>query len=301
MQNYSRWIIMVMNYIFSPCSSEGSYIMKHTKHILIILLVLCMTLLISHPLYASEYGWYKTCPRCGEQLSLVVYRAPTCDMPGMGFEHCEHCGYGYAGQMTFTQLATIYPLGHSYYSTVLRSASCTEGEQVQYTCSRCGSSYVAEGEPLGHDYTETVLIEVTCTKNGNNSYTCKRCGDTYEQTVEALGHDFIYDEKDPTCTEDGYKNGKCSRCDETTETVYPALGHTTKGKWTVERDPGYIRLGIETQVCSVCGETVSRSIPRKNPTVPLCCIAGVACAAGVVTFLLKKKSKAPQQQDTMNN
>ncbi len=233
------------------------------------------------------------CPRCGEHISVVVTEAATCTSLGRGYLYCDHCGYGYYGAGTFIYFTTIYPSGHSYYTEPIRSASCTAGEQIRFTCSKCGDSYISEGSPLGHDYTVTVLKEVSCTEDGNEKYSCNRCGETYEKAVDALGHDFIYDEKEATCTEDGYKNGKCSRCGETTETVYPALGHTTEGEWKVEKNAGYLRKGTESQICSVCGETIYRDVPRKDPTVPLLCIGGVALLTAAVIIFVRNK-KAPR-------
>ena len=274
--------------------------------LLIILLVICFILSSVNAVYAFydsgtpcdtlEGLQSLTCPRCGEHVSVAVTQAATCTSLGRGFLYCDHCGYGYYGGGTYRYITTIYPSGHSYYTTLIRSADCTAGEQVQYTCSKCGSSYIAEGDPLGHDYTVTVLKEVSCTEDGNEKYTCSRCGDTYEQTLEALGHDFIYDEKDPTCTEDGYKNGKCSRCGELNETTYPALGHVTEGEWTVEKKAGYLQKGSESQICSVCGETVYKDIPRKDPTIPILCIAGgvIAITAAVIISKKRKDKKGSQ-------
>ncbi len=273
---------------------------------LIILLVICFVLSSVNPAFAfydsgTPVGTLEelqslTCPRCGEHVSVAVSQAATCTSFGRGFLYCDHCSYGYYGAGTYRYFTSILPSGHSYYTVPIRSASCISGEQVQYTCSKCGDSYIAEGNPLGHNYVATVLKEVTCTEDGNERYTCSRCSDSYEQTVEALGHDFIYDEKEPTCTEDGYKNGKCSRCGETTETVYPALGHTTEGEWTEEKKAGYLRKGTESQVCSVCKETVYRDIPRKDPTVPILCISGGAVIIAAVTIILKKRKTGKKSQ-----
>ncbi len=274
------------------------------KRIVLIVLALCLVSSLGNTVWAfydsgTPVGTldeltHLTCPRCGEYVSVAVYEPATCTGYGRGFLYCDYCSYGYSGAGTFHYYTTILPNGHSYYSTVLRSATCTEGEQIMYTCSVCGSSYVSEGSALGHDYTVEVVKVVSCTEDGTEKYTCSRCNDTHEETVKALGHDFIYDEKEATCTEDGYKNGKCSRCEETTETVYPALGHTTKGEWKVEKDPGYLWKGIETQVCSVCGENVYREIPRKDPTIPLCIIGGAAVIAVVTAVVLKKRKKTGQ-------
>lgn len=115
-------------------------------------------------------------------------------------------------------------LGHKYVE-----ATCT---QPKY-CSVCG---LTVGEPLGHDW-----IEADCT----TPKTCKRCGET---EGVALGHEW----NDATCI----LPKTCARCG-TTEGE--ALGHTVED-WSVTQAATCSAKGIETGVCTVCGEEVTREV-----------------------------------------
>ena len=115
-------------------------------------------------------------------------------------------------------------LGHAW-----KEATCTAAK----ICSRCGA---VEGEALGHTWEEA-----TCTE----PETCSRCGETRK---EPLGHQW----NSATCTEPQI----CRRCGET---VGEPLGHTLEA-WSVSSTSTCTKHGIETAVCSVCGETVEREL-----------------------------------------
>ena len=114
------------------------------------------------------------------------------------------------------------PIDHSW-----KEATCTEPK----TCTVCGKT---EGEPLGHSWEEA-----TCTK----AKTCSVCGATEGEMLE---HTWI----EAACTDPK----TCSVCGKTDG---EALGHSCE-KWSVSKKATCTEKGIETGVCTVCGEEVNR-------------------------------------------
>lgn len=114
-------------------------------------------------------------------------------------------------------------------------ATCTEPK----TCTLCGKT---EGEALGHKWKDA-----TCTEQK----TCTVCGET---EGKALGHKW----EDATCTEPK----TCSRCKETQGD--PA-GHKVE-EWKVTKEATCSSEGEETGKCTVCGESVTQKIDKKDHT-----------------------------------
>ena len=112
---------------------------------------------------------------------------------------------------------------------VLKSATCTDEGETEFTCTRCGFKQTVVNPALGHDYKLNVIAP-TCTEDGFTIYTCARCNNEYKSDyTNAIGHNPVIDKAvAPTCTETGLTEGKhCSRCNEVLveqETV-SALGH----------------------------------------------------------------------------
>ena len=134
-------------------------------------------------------------------------------------------------------------------------ASCTDPK----TCTECGAT---EGEALGHTW-----ADATCTA----PKTCSVCGDV---EGDALGHDWL----EASCTEPE----RCSRCDETKgqalghswedatctdpktcsvcgETEGSALGHSVE-TWATVTPSTCTELGLESGICSVCGDTIEQEL-----------------------------------------
>lgn len=94
------------------------------------------------------------------------------------------------------------PIEHNW-----KEASCTEKK----TCLICG---ITEGQPLGHSYTSKVIESATCTEDGIRTYTCSTCGDTYAETISATGHTEVLDKGyEATYEKEGLTDGShCSVC-----------------------------------------------------------------------------------------
>ena len=94
----------------------------------------------------------------------------------------------------------------------------------------------------GHDWKEA-----TCTE----PKTCALCG---EKEGAALGHDW----EEATCT----KPKTCKRCKITEG---DPLGHVSD-EWSVVEEATCSKEGSEKAICTICGEEVTRSIPKTEHT-----------------------------------
>ena len=146
--------------------------------------------------------------------------------------------------LTFEDMGGAPACEHEYVP-VVTAPTCTETGYTTYTCSKCGSSYIAdEVAALGHDY-QSNNPEPTCAHFVTVIYTCTRCGDTLPpEEVAPLPHDYRTEQTAPTCTEEGYTTYTCTRCgDSYVDDKVAALGHdyvdgvcTRCGK----EDPDYV-------------------------------------------------------------
>lgn len=133
-------------------------------------------------------------------------------------------------------LLVILSLSACGHTHVWSDATCTEAK----FCAECGET---EGEALGHSW-----IDATC----EEPETCTVCGET---KGEALGHKWTA----ATCTEPE----TCSVCG----TVQgETLGHTV-ASWSIISEASCIETGLESGICSVCNETVERTIELKEHTL----------------------------------
>ena len=275
-----------------------------------------------HNILAEDYG---VCPNCGEELEGRV--TATCTESGGYYYFCPNGDYSDRG--------TMPALGHDYESYIEEEATCTKQGVMRYECTRCDEYYDETIEALGHNYLYKVTKEATCTEEGIRTYTCTRCYEKYTKTIPAIGHDIEYEELAATCTEKGYKKGVCKRCDEKSLKVFPALGHslgefkiikeatcTENGEkeaictvcgesikegipmlghkysdeWTVEKEAGFFSEGLISKTCIVCSEKISKTIPKKDPTVLILGGLGIgAVVAGSILFYLNGKAKKPSR------
>ena len=110
---------------------------------------------------------------------------------------------------------------------------------------------------------DEIITNPGCEGTGTRLYTCTTCGATKTESIAALGHNYSLSNTIPaTCTEIGHITITCIRCGDSYVTSdIPALGHTF-GEWTAVTPASYEADGVETRVCSVCGASESRAIPK---------------------------------------
>ena len=123
-------------------------------------------------------------------------------------------------------------------------------------------------------------VEPTCDTPGSVQYWhCDECGNDYldekgheridDVTIDILPHVPVVDQGIPAdCENDGLTEGShCATCGEVivAQEVIPALGHEI-GTFTRVSNPTCTQTGLETSVCTRCGETIERVIPATGHT-----------------------------------
>lgn len=123
-------------------------------------------------------------------------------------------------------------------------------------------------------------VEPTCDTPGSVQYWhCDECGNDYldekgheridDVTIDILPHVPVIDfGVAPGCESEGLTEGShCATCGEVivAQEVIPALGHETK-TFTRVSNPTCTQTGLETSVCTRCGETIERVIPATGHT-----------------------------------
>ena len=192
--------------------------------------------------------------------------AATCTTPGKTEgSHCEACDTVIVAQQETTVL------GHDWSDYVQTTdPTCTEAGEKTATCQRegCGETKTEPVPATGHSYGEWYIAkESTCTEYGYKQRDCANC-DAYERgdLTELAEHDYQWVTTDGSCTEGVTKQLKCTVCGDIKETITEEPTGHTLGEWTVTVEPGCTTAGSHYALCSVCGETVTESIPATGHT-----------------------------------
>lgn len=209
---------------------------------------------------------------------VPLKKDPTCLVPGYKVEECSYCH-----DTRTTTIATpgndnahnfnyADPVKHYFIDGVEvdKPADCVT-YTVKIECKDCGE--LSDGEVVeakkAHVWGEKPVVDgkpaATCTEDGVGLYRCTKCG-AYSDwlPVEKLGHEKNEATKKTTpstCVEDGLNTWDCTRCKEKAiiKEVIPATGHSTRTE-TVEpkKVNGVIVPGYEVEICTKCGEEISR-------------------------------------------
>lgn len=151
--------------------------------------------------------------------------------------------------------------------------TCTQGDRVEQTCTKCGARRNQDVKPLGHKWETTVTKQPTCTEEGTGTRKCVRpvgvdtgiaghvCGaNGGTVTLPALGHEWggWKTVVEPNCVSDGYREARCSRCKHLMgHEDLPALGHDWD-IWYEVKAPTIEEPGIEQHDCKRCGLSEQR-------------------------------------------
>ena len=178
---------------------------------------------------------------------------PTCSVDGFTVFHCTECGYEYVGNITkaahtesdwiidelpscdksgkkhtvctvcdaVVHESYITALGHTYTSSVMQNATCTEAGIITHTCSGCGGSYSTYIH-AEHTYFLERTVAPTCTEDGKRIFTCSVCYSSYEETIPGA-HEYVSAiTKVATAEQDGEITYTCAACGDAYVVVIPA-------------------------------------------------------------------------------
>ena len=213
-----------------------------------------------------------------EETEWTIDKEATCTEEGLRSGHCPDCD---------ADVTEVIPMTEHNYGEwkVVKEPTCTEAGEQQRVCADCKAVESEEIKATGHVWTvmESVSKDATCTEDGRLVRTCTVCGAHEDEVIPALGHtpaDDRVGEKHATCTEDGYTGDVvCSVCKDEDGNAFvieegeviPALGHkvSENAKWTVTKEPTCGEVGEETcdEKCEVCGQTVTRDVPKTEHSV----------------------------------
>ena len=224
----------------------------------------------------------RTIPATGHTLKKEEGVAATCTKDGHeGNTVCEVC------RKTLKEGKVIPKLGHDWSNengkctrcgeshkhsfgegTTIKELTCTQDEEIDYTCSECGYVKKEITKATGHQWGEwqTTLAQ-TCTTDGKEERTCAKCSEKEERTLKATGHEWGEWKITlaQTCTTDGKEERICSKCSEKEERTLKATGHkseTVGAKAPTCKEDGY----TGNEVCKVCHETLNKgtTIPKTD-------------------------------------
>ena len=224
----------------------------------------------------------RTIPATGHTLKKEEGVAATCTKDGHeGNTVCEVC------RKTLKEGKVIPKLGHDWSNengkctrcgeshkhsfgegTTIKELTCTQDEEIDYTCSECGYVKKEITKATGHQWGEwqTTLAQ-TCTTDGKEERTCAKCSEKEERTLKATGHEWGEWQTTlaQTCTTDGKEERICSKCSKNEERTLKATGHkseTVGAKAPTCKEDGY----TGDEVCKVCHETLNKgtTIPKTD-------------------------------------
>lgn len=244
---------------------------------------------------SKGYSGNEVCKTCGKtiktghELPLAQHTpkkeegvAATCTNNGHeGNTVCEVCGE------TLKEGKVIPKLGHDWSNengkctrcgeshehsfgegTTIKELTCTQDEEIDYKCSKCGYIKKEITKATGHEWGEwKITLAQTCTTDGKEERVCSKCSEKEERTLKATGHEWG-DWKTTlaqTCTTDGKEERICSKCSEKEERTLKATGHkseTVGAKAPTCKENGY----TGDEVCKVCHETLNKgtTIPKTD-------------------------------------
>lgn len=209
-------------------------------------------------------------PATGHQHKEVRNaKKSTCTEDGYtGNTYCKDCG------AKLESGTVINKLGHTWDNGVItKEATETEEGVKTYTCKTCGETKTEKIPVTSHHWDQgTITKKATCTENGEKTYHCtdEGCDKTWIETIPATGHQHteLRDKKTATCGEDGYSGDLyCKDCGQLISkgAVVKATGHSwDSGK--VTEAATCKKEGSKTYTCSICGDTKTEAIPKKDHT-----------------------------------
>lgn len=116
--------------------------------------------------------------------------------------------------------------------------------------------------PHEHAYVESITAEPTCEEDGQKTFNCE-CGDSYTESVAATGHNYeavAGSAVEATCNAEGKEaDTKCTECGNVVDGEVIAPSDHNYEEYVYNNDATTLADGTETAICSVCGETDTRT------------------------------------------
>ena len=190
----------------------------------------------------------------------------TCVKKGYIKRTCKICGYEDTVETSVNK--------EIHENTEVRNFKASTCQNPGYTgdtyCSDCGKQLAIgySTDIIPHDYQNPqVESAATCSSQGKIVETCSMCGRkrityTDKDKTNHTGKETIQNKVDASCETDGYTGDTvCSDCGEIIKKgeIIKANGHNFSD-WTVEKKANCHESGLMKRVCSICGETETKTV-----------------------------------------
>ena len=195
-----------------------------------------------------------------------------CQNGGEGIVICEDCG-------EFVYVDISPDKAHDYLDWTYKAPDGTCADNalgyIFKECEEHNKSYNYKGW-IGHVLDEDAKTYAsTCSNYGYKKGTCTICGEKNVEVVinvDPEAHSWIEEVLiEPTCSEEGYAFRICKYDSRHIEYgSVPVLGHKFSREWKIVKPATCATLGIKTNICDVCGETVEEDIEfdLENHNIP---------------------------------
>ena len=143
---------------------------------------------------------------------------------------------------------------HTYSSTTLGAADCTQSGTRIDSCTKCGKIVKTAVTSGSHSYGDWTTTEATCTAAGVKVRTCSKCGYQETQTIPAGNHSYgsWSITTKPGCTSEGVQTRVCTKCGGKETQPVSATGHSYH---MVYHPANCSMYGAEEYICNSCGHS----------------------------------------------
>ncbi len=206
--------------------------------------------------------------------------APTCETAGKQVYKCVRCDE--------TEVKDVPAVGkdgkHDYKCIDIVDATCTSDAKEKYECSICHKielrdiapeKMLPEFEALNHKDKETITVKGTCVTKASTKIVCKICHEVLEEktgAIDANNHVNLTEStlRPASCSATGIKRWTCADCGKSGYATIEKTAHTfDDAKVEITKQPTCIEEGIESNKCTVCGETVQVGTVAKTEHDPI--------------------------------
>ena len=211
-----------------------------------------------------------------------ITKAATCAAAGVKTFTCSVC--------KATKTESVAKLStHTWDGgKVTKAATCAAEGVRTFTYTVCKATKTETiAQTADHQWDEgKITTEATCITAGITTYTCTVCGAQREESfTDRSAHALrLIPGTAPTCTNSGLPDYyQCQICmrfyfdaaavqafefNQLHDHIIPATGHNWS-EWQVTKAPSTAENGVETRICTLCGEEETRPIAAISPSYTL--------------------------------